>query len=248
MPGAAVPLVRNDRPSCRDRTTSVAELRDAWARFVAVREWNQFHSPKNLVMALSCEAAELMEHFLWIDNAASQELVKDAVLREQVADEMADVAGVLFAAQCARSRSQRCRRPENGEKRVEISCGPDSWEVSPLRAVYGTTEVRDSIMLLRGMYAFAVLLLGAAIGFTQTPDTNNRPLAVAVPRQQVAPSRLCRRSMARRSSRLPSIPTSRRRCRRRKGVQLRRQQRRRVRCCPSRQLAPVPSRAATAGL
>jgi dCTP diphosphatase len=80
-----------------DRTTSVADLRDAWARFVAVREWNQFHSPKNLVMALSCEAAELMEHFLWIDNAASQELVKDAALREQVADELADVAGVIFA-------------------------------------------------------------------------------------------------------------------------------------------------------
>jgi dCTP diphosphatase len=80
-----------------DRTTTVAELRDAWARFVAAREWNQFHSPKNLVMALACEAAELMEHFLWIDNAASHELVKQAALREQVADEIADVAGVVFA-------------------------------------------------------------------------------------------------------------------------------------------------------
>src|SRR5206468_9008431 len=72
-----------------DRTTSVADLRDAWGRFVAVREWNQFHSPKNLVMALACEAAELMEHFLWIDNAASHEVVKDAATREQVADELA---------------------------------------------------------------------------------------------------------------------------------------------------------------
>jgi dCTP diphosphatase len=80
-----------------DRTTSVAELRDAWARFVAAREWNQFHSPKNLAMALACEAAELMEHFLWIDNAASHEVVKDAATREQVADELADVAGVVFA-------------------------------------------------------------------------------------------------------------------------------------------------------
>ena len=83
--------------SMPDRTTSVADLRDAWARFVVAREWNQFHSPKNLVMALACEAAELMEHFLWIDNAASHELVKDPATREQVADELADVAGVVFA-------------------------------------------------------------------------------------------------------------------------------------------------------
>src|SRR5580692_11425723 len=80
-----------------DRTTSVADLRDAWARFVAVREWNQFHSPKNLVMALACEAAELMEHFLWIDNDASRKAVEDPALREQVADEIADVAGVVLA-------------------------------------------------------------------------------------------------------------------------------------------------------
>src|SRR5579864_2740401 len=80
-----------------DRTTTVGELRDAWAQFVAVREWNQFHSPKNLAMALACEAAELMEHFLWVDNAASQEIARDAATREQVADELADVAGVVFA-------------------------------------------------------------------------------------------------------------------------------------------------------
>jgi NTP pyrophosphatase (non-canonical NTP hydrolase) len=80
-----------------DRTTTVADLRDAWTRFVAAREWNQFHSPKNLVMALACESAELMEHFLWIDNAASHEAVKDPATRELVADEMADVAGALLA-------------------------------------------------------------------------------------------------------------------------------------------------------
>jgi NTP pyrophosphatase (non-canonical NTP hydrolase) len=80
-----------------DRTTTVAELRDAWARFVAAREWNQFHSPKNLCMALACEAAELMEKFLWVDNAASHEIAKDAAMREQISDELADVAGVVFA-------------------------------------------------------------------------------------------------------------------------------------------------------
>ena len=80
-----------------DATTPIAELRDAWARFVHEREWEQFHSPKNLVMALACEAAELMEHFLWIDNDVSRKVVEDAAVREQVGDEIADVTGAILA-------------------------------------------------------------------------------------------------------------------------------------------------------
>ncbi len=80
-----------------DSTTTVAMLREAMARFVAEREWEQFHSPKNLAMALAAEAAELMEHFLWIDNEASHTLVRDPAQRGAVADEIADVAGVIFA-------------------------------------------------------------------------------------------------------------------------------------------------------
>ena len=80
-----------------DATTPVAELRDAWAQFVRERDWDQFHSPKNLVMALACEAAELMEHFLWIDNDASRKAVEDPALRDVVADEIADVTGVVLA-------------------------------------------------------------------------------------------------------------------------------------------------------
>ena len=48
------------------------QLREAMRRFVAEREWEQFHSPKNLVMGLSVEAAELMEPFLWVDDEASR--------------------------------------------------------------------------------------------------------------------------------------------------------------------------------
>jgi dCTP diphosphatase len=80
-----------------DATTTVAELRAGMAAFVREREWEQFHSPKNLAMALAAEAAELMEHFLWIDNDASRTAMSNAARREEVADEMADVAGVLFA-------------------------------------------------------------------------------------------------------------------------------------------------------
>ena len=57
-----------------DRTTLVSTLRENMARFVREREWEKFHSPKNLSMALAVEAAELMEHFLWIDEAASREV------------------------------------------------------------------------------------------------------------------------------------------------------------------------------
>ncbi len=80
-----------------DTTTTVQELRDAMARFVRERDWEQFHSPKNLVMGLSAEAAELLEHFLWIDNEASRRVVNDAAKMGEIADEMADVACYLLA-------------------------------------------------------------------------------------------------------------------------------------------------------
>ena len=83
--------------SMPDQTTTVAELREAMDRFVSERNWQPFHSPKNLSMALACEAAELMEHFLWVDNAASHAVADDPATREQIADELADVAGVVVA-------------------------------------------------------------------------------------------------------------------------------------------------------
>src|SRR4051794_39581867 len=80
-----------------DATTTLADLKEGMARFVADRDWQQFHAPKNLAMALAAEAAELMEHFLWIDNDASRELVRDPARLEPVADELADVLGVVLA-------------------------------------------------------------------------------------------------------------------------------------------------------
>jgi NTP pyrophosphatase (non-canonical NTP hydrolase) len=80
-----------------DATTTLADLKETQRRFVAEREWEQFHSPKNLVMALAAEAAELLEHFLWVDDDASRKLVQDPAKRNAVADELADVAGCLLA-------------------------------------------------------------------------------------------------------------------------------------------------------
>jgi dCTP diphosphatase len=80
-----------------DATTTLADLKEGMARFVADRDWQQFHAPKNLAMALAAEAAEFMEHFLWIDNDASRELVRDPAQLEPIADELADVLGVVLA-------------------------------------------------------------------------------------------------------------------------------------------------------
>src|SRR5437588_7578995 len=75
-----------------DATTTVAALREAMQRFVDERDWRQFHTPKNLVMGLAVETAELMEHFLWVEGERSRTLVDDPEKRGQIADELADVA------------------------------------------------------------------------------------------------------------------------------------------------------------
>jgi len=79
-----------------DESTTFARLKAAVASFAAEREWEQFHSPKNLSMGLATEAAELMEHFLWVESAASRALIDEPGKREQIADEMADVACYLL--------------------------------------------------------------------------------------------------------------------------------------------------------
>src|SRR5437879_12818466 len=79
-----------------DSTTPLAILREAVRRFAAERHWEPFHSPKNLSMGLAVEAAELMEHFLWVDAEASRQVIQDPARLEQVADEMAGVACYLL--------------------------------------------------------------------------------------------------------------------------------------------------------
>ena len=48
-----------------DSATTISDLKTRVLAFVREREWEQFHSPKNLSMALAAETGELMEHFLW---------------------------------------------------------------------------------------------------------------------------------------------------------------------------------------
>lgn len=80
-----------------DATTPVGELRDLVRRFVAKRDWNQFHAPKNVAMALAVEAAELMEHFQWMSADASRGVVHEAARLEAIGEELADVVCYALA-------------------------------------------------------------------------------------------------------------------------------------------------------
>ena len=64
-------------------------LRDRLKAFARERDWEQFHSPKNLAMALIVEAAELLEHFQWLTPEQSESLDEDK--RREVELEMADI-------------------------------------------------------------------------------------------------------------------------------------------------------------
>lgn len=68
---------------------SLEELRQRVRAFADERDWEQYHSPKNLAMALVVEAGEIVEHFQWLTQA--QSLALPEAKREQVAHELADV-------------------------------------------------------------------------------------------------------------------------------------------------------------
>jgi NTP pyrophosphatase (non-canonical NTP hydrolase) len=75
----------------------VEALQAALREFARAREWEQFHSPKNLASALSVESAELLEHFQWLTEEQSRDLSPDK--RDLVAEELADV--LLYTLQLA---------------------------------------------------------------------------------------------------------------------------------------------------
>ncbi|MHB1869797.1 MAG: nucleotide pyrophosphohydrolase [Steroidobacteraceae bacterium] len=77
------------RARLRSAADSIETLRSALRRFAAQRDWDQFHLPKNLAIALSVEAAELLEHFQWMPDRESAALPPEK--RARVREELADV-------------------------------------------------------------------------------------------------------------------------------------------------------------
>jgi dCTP diphosphatase len=82
-----------------DETATVGALRERVLAFARERDWEQFHSPKNLSMALAAEAGELMEHFLWAESRDSAAVLSDPKKRGKIEDELADV--VIYALEFA---------------------------------------------------------------------------------------------------------------------------------------------------
>ena len=81
-----------------DLQAFAAELR----RFVAERDWGQFHDPKNLAMLLASEVGELVAEYRWVAGAASDQHSRAAAPRARIADEIGDV-GIALLLLCERT-------------------------------------------------------------------------------------------------------------------------------------------------
>lgn len=95
----------------------IKALQAALREFAKARDWEQFHSPKNLASALAVESAELLEHFQWLTDDQSRNLAPEK--RAEVAEELADV--LLYLLQLA-----------------------DKLDVAPLDAAWAKVRVNES--------------------------------------------------------------------------------------------------------
>ncbi|MDO5310213.1 MAG: nucleotide pyrophosphohydrolase [Planctomycetia bacterium] len=83
--------VQEDSEFFSDATTTIARLKALATQFVEERNWQSYHTPKNLAMSVAIEAAELMECFQWLAPEESYRVTEKVDTREAVADEIADV-------------------------------------------------------------------------------------------------------------------------------------------------------------
>ena len=74
-----------------DASTRIIDLKAQVVTFVQERDWEQFHSPKNLSMSIAIEAAELMEHFQWLTLEESRTIRCDASKMDSIREEVADI-------------------------------------------------------------------------------------------------------------------------------------------------------------
>lgn len=88
---ADTPAGTTDSPAAN----SLEDLRDALRRFAAARDWDRYHTPKNLVMALSGEVGELTDLFQWLTPEEAARAMEDPELAWNVRDELADVVHYL---------------------------------------------------------------------------------------------------------------------------------------------------------
>ena len=115
----------------------LAQLQQTLRQFAAEREWEQFHTPKNLAMALMVEAAELAEIFQWMTPEESQSAHGDEVVHEHIAEEIADV--LLYLLQLADRSSIDLKRAvgkklvKNAKKHPPTKLGLPAAPMTPLQ-------------------------------------------------------------------------------------------------------------------
>ncbi len=80
-----------------DEYTTLETLKKLVTQFREQRDWKQFHKPKELAAAIGIEASELNELFLWHDNDAIDEKLKDAKFRQEIAHEMMDIFSYILS-------------------------------------------------------------------------------------------------------------------------------------------------------
>lgn len=83
----------------KSRNITIAQIQESILSFAIERDWLQFHSPKNLAMAIAIEAGELMEQFLCVSDADSSSLSESNEKRDAIEQELADV--LIYTLQLA---------------------------------------------------------------------------------------------------------------------------------------------------
>ncbi len=109
----------------------MAVLQRRLAEFAAARDWEQYHTPKNLAAALSVEASELVEIFQWLTPEESARVMKDPATAPRVADEVADVLAYLLQF-CEvlgiDPLTALAAKIDRNEQRFPVPEGPDGGE------------------------------------------------------------------------------------------------------------------------
>jgi len=106
-----------------DLNTSISYFKEQVDNFVEKRGWNQYHTPKNLVQALNCEAGELSQLLLFKERS-TDEIIKDKNLLNNIADESADVFIYLISLINALGldlTTSFIRKMEKNEEKYHIS-------------------------------------------------------------------------------------------------------------------------------
>jgi NTP pyrophosphatase (non-canonical NTP hydrolase) len=109
-----------------DDHTTLTDLRRRIAEFIAARDWEQFHTPKNLSASIAIEAAELLEHFQWLTDEQAASAMQDEEKLAAVADEMADV--IIYALSLANALDVDVSEAVLGKlERNETRFPADEW-------------------------------------------------------------------------------------------------------------------------